>query len=186
MRHAGHHDLPDEHDLGIEATQIFPALGPEYERPSRNSAGQAPVMRPAWDQGRPAPPPRMRLNHWVIAAGSITAAVAAYVAFATAGVPARPMPSPFAPAATTQLSPGGATPRTPRGVSDGKANISDTQGASRGAAASQASRLPANCATPLAGAAFLWMSPLGSLGRGAAAAAPAAAAGPQVVQQLAR
>jgi hypothetical protein len=87
MRHAGHHEPPQEYDLGIEATQIFPALGREHERP----AGRA------WDQGRPDPPRRMRLNHWVMAAGCLTGAIAAYVAFATAGAPARPMPSPFAP-----------------------------------------------------------------------------------------
>ena len=89
MRHAGHHNPPQEYDLGIEATQAFPALVPEYERPARGGA---------WDQGRPGPPRRTRLNHWVIAAGCLTGAIAAYVAFATAGAPARPMPSPFAPA----------------------------------------------------------------------------------------
>jgi hypothetical protein len=116
MRYAGPHDPADEHGLGIEATQVFPALGPE-------------------------PPRRTRLNQWVIAAASLTGAVAAYIAFTTAGVPARPMPSPFTPVTAAQSSPGGAAPRTPRaGTPD-----------SRGAAASQASRLPVNCATPLPG-----------------------------------
>lgn len=130
MRHADHYDPPREYDLGIEATQVFPVL-----------------------QG---PPRRTRLNHAVIAAGCLTGAIAAYVAFATAGVPARPMPSPFAPV-TTQSSSG---------------------------------VRPANCAAPLPGRDLLAVpagpaSRLCRLGRGAAIG-PAAAAGPQVVQELAR
>jgi hypothetical protein len=162
MRHAGHHDPPQDYDLGSEATQIFPALGPDQQRQERRATdplGQTRVRPQPWDQGRPHPPRRTRLSNWVIAAGCFTGAIAAYVAFATAGVPARPMPSPFAPvnSQSSQSSPGG----------------------------SQASRLPGNCATPLPGPRSAM--PAGPLVRGAAAApAPGATAGPQVVQELAR
>jgi hypothetical protein len=116
-------DLHDYHP-GIEGTGIFPAMpqapGPgaeryagyewyeasspgHYERPGgyardplASQAGMGPTGRKR--------PSRMRPDRWVIAVGSITGAVAVYVALTTAAVPARPMPSPFAPA-TTQGAP---------------------------------------------------------------------------------
>lgn len=113
----------DHDDPGIEGTQIFPALsqphgdgghppgsrrlgtaaGDRYAR-----AGSYPAEFPA-SQTLALPPARgrgsrerlwMRPDRWVIAIGSITGAVAVYVAFTTATAPARPMPSPFGPVAT--------------------------------------------------------------------------------------
>ena len=134
MGYADRDDDLHDYEPGIEGTQIFPAMqqapgpgadryaGYEWyeastpshdERPGGYAAGppasQARVIRPGKDPaGRDRPsrerPSRMRPDRWVIAVGSITGAVAVYVALTTAGVPARPMPSPFAPA-TTQGAP---------------------------------------------------------------------------------
>jgi hypothetical protein len=119
MGYADPHD-----DLGIEGTGIFPALGqpprsgghpsgsgrPWAAPPGRYAqagsypagfpASQALAMPPVRGQGRRERLRRMRPDRWVIAIGSITGAVAVYVAFTTATAPARPMPSPFAPVAT--------------------------------------------------------------------------------------
>lgn len=123
-----------------------------YARPGGYVADPAPadttrqtrVMRQLADPARPQPPARERRprrparrrpDRWVIAIGSVTAAVAVYVAFTTAAVPAKPMPSPFAPA-TTQSSPApgaanGVSPRTP----------------GQGAPARPASKVPVTCVT---------------------------------------
>lgn len=71
----------------------------------RPGGASQPRSRPAGRERSPrAQLSRMRPDRWVIAIGSITGAVAVYVALTTAGVPARPMPSPFTPA-TTQGAP---------------------------------------------------------------------------------
>jgi hypothetical protein len=125
MGYADRDDDRRDHDPGIEGTRIFSAMrqapGPgadqfagyewheasspgRYERPSGSPAGppasQAGVIRPGQGPAGRERLRRMRPDRWVIAVGSITGAVAVYVALTTAGVPARPMPSPFAPAAT--------------------------------------------------------------------------------------
>jgi hypothetical protein len=129
------------------------AAGPpgHYARPGGYAAGPAPTdttkqtrairqlvdpprpERPALGR-RPRRPSRRRPDRWVIAIGSIAGAVAVYVAFTTAAVPAKPMPSPFAPA-TTQLSPAGANGASP-GI------------AGQGAPGRPASKVPVTCVTP--------------------------------------
>ncbi len=129
------------------------AAGPpgHYARPGGYAAGPPPAdttkqtsaIRQLVDPERPeraAParrprrPSRRRPDRWVIAVGSIAGAVAVCVAFTTAAVPAKPMPSPFAPA-TTQQSPGranGVSPRAP----------------GQGAPARPAPKVPVTCVTP--------------------------------------
>jgi hypothetical protein len=85
--------------------------------PRVSAARQRRVLRPGEDPaGRERPSrerlSRMRPDRWVIAAGSITGAVAVYVALTTAGVPAKPMPSPFTPA-TTQGAPARSASQAP-------------------------------------------------------------------------
>jgi hypothetical protein len=75
------YDLRD-YDLGIEGTRAFPAM-PQPPEPEADHR-----LR------------RRRPDRWVIAIGSIAGAAALYVALTTAAIPAKPMPSPFAPAAT--------------------------------------------------------------------------------------
>lgn len=72
--------------------------------PPTDTTKQTRVIRQLVDPEEPARerpprrPARRRPDRWVIAIGSITGAVAVYVAFTTTTVPAKPMPSPFAPA----------------------------------------------------------------------------------------
>jgi hypothetical protein len=90
--------------------------GPEpgrYARPA-SYAGEFPVIeapvirpRPA-RQGRARPGP-MRADRWVIAGSSVVAIIALIVGIATARVPGKAMPSPFAPS-TTRLVPVGPPP----------------------------------------------------------------------------
>src|ERR1051326_8098720 len=69
MGYADHGDSLDDYEPGIEGTRVFPAMAPaSRERARRERAWR----ERAW---------RMRLDRWVIAAGSITGAVAVYVAF---------------------------------------------------------------------------------------------------------
>jgi len=84
---------------------------PSRERPSRERPSRERPSRERLSRERLS---RMRPDRWIIAVGSITGAVAVYVALTTAGVPARPMPSPFAPATTqgAPAHPGSTTPVT--------------------------------------------------------------------------
>ena len=113
-RYAGH----QWYDAGSPGHYGRPGGYPAAPPPA-DTTNQTRVLRqlgdPARRERRQRRPSRMRPDRWVIAVGGITGAVAVYVALTTAGVPAKPMPSPFTPA-TTQLSPGGAngvSPRTP-------------------------------------------------------------------------
>src|SRR5215469_6643887 len=81
-----HHDDP-----GIEGTRVFPAL----DLPARDTW---PAIPSEPSGRRPGCIRRVRLDQWVMIAGSVVAAVAVAVAVATAGAPTREMPSPFGPA----------------------------------------------------------------------------------------
>jgi hypothetical protein len=103
--------------LASQAGVIRPGNDParrewvQRERPSRERPSRE---RPSRERPSRERPSRMRPDRWIIAVGSITGAVAVYVALTTAGVPARPMPSPFAPATTqgAPAHPGSTTPVT--------------------------------------------------------------------------
>jgi hypothetical protein len=124
----GHYARPGGYAAGPP-----PADTTKQTRAIRQLADPARPERPAPER-RPRRPSRRRPDRWVIAVASIAGAVAVYVAFTTAAVPAKPMPSPFAPA-TTQRSSGGAN-----GVS--------TAPPGRGAPARPASKVPVTCVTP--------------------------------------
>jgi len=96
----GHYERP----IGYAAGPLASQAG--VIRPGNDPAGRERVQRERTSRERTSRErlSRMRPDRWIIAVGSITGAVAVYVALTTAGVPARPMPSPFAPA-TTQGGP---------------------------------------------------------------------------------
>jgi hypothetical protein len=115
MGYADRDDDLYDYDPGIEGTRVFPAMGqPPGERSrgipawhledSSSPASHARVIRPGKERGGRERPRRTRPDRWVITIGSITGAIAVYVALTAAGAPVRPMPSPFAPA-TTQGAP---------------------------------------------------------------------------------
>jgi hypothetical protein len=134
MGYADRDDDLHDYDPGTEGTRIFPAMrsapGPGADRyagyewhevrsPSHDGRPGGYAAGPPAGQTGKGPtgrerPSRMRPDRWVIAIGSITGAVAVYVALTTAGVPARPMPSPFTPASTqgAPARPGPASPVT--------------------------------------------------------------------------
>jgi len=89
----GHYGQPGGYAAGFPGTS---AAGPAREHP----AGRERLAR-------------MRPDRWVIAIGSITGAVAVYVALTTAGIPARPMPSPFTPATTQSGAPAHPASKSP-------------------------------------------------------------------------
>jgi hypothetical protein len=134
MGYADRDDDLYDYDPGVEGTRGFPAMGqPPGERtrvipawplqdswPSQGSwppASHPRVIGPGKDHGERERPSRqrssrMRPDRWVMAIGSITGAVAVYVALTATGTPARPMPSPFAPA-TAQGAPAHPAPNSP-------------------------------------------------------------------------
>lgn len=126
----GHYARP-----GGYAAGPAPADTTRQTRVMRQLADPARPQRPARER-RPRRPARRRPDRWVIAIGSITGAVAVYVALTTAAVPAKPMPSPFAPA-TTQPSP-----------APGAANGASPRAPGQGAPARPASKAPVTCVTP--------------------------------------
>jgi len=85
MSYPNHIDPDGYDDPGLEGTGIFPILDP---LPAAAAEAEAGPERSGW----------LGPERWLIAGGTVVAAIAAFVAFTAGSPPVHAMPSPFSPA----------------------------------------------------------------------------------------